>query len=551
MGWTRKTRRATLRSRRPELEALESRQLLTVSLDPTVTPRNPASALLDTRPLPAEASISGNDGAIASGDVIGAAAVRKAYGVSGKGMTVALIDTGINYNHEALGNGFGAGHKVVAGYDFADEDGNPMGTSQHGTAVAGLLASTDPNHPGVAPGADLAALRVFNGNTQGNFANVARALQWVIDHHDAYHITAVNLSLADSNNYVHNWFENDGGIGQRITDLVTKLGNLNIPVIAATGNSFNGQEGVGFPAIIPETISVTSTDASGGTLSANAQRLGSSSGGASATDIAAPGEGLVAPVQGNAFATVEGSSFAAPEVTGAVVLLQQIYESRFGNLPTVSQVDSWLQGGSDPVNDPATGLSIGRLDIPRAASLIPNPQPQILIPPPSSPTPDPGPKGSADSGAGGPRVADPGTSHPSIPESPGPQPVVQVPAPSQPSNPPPQTPGTTDAGTTAAVFVDGQSITQLDEQTLSNRLGGMYTVVSKAIKSLSGWGDAPGSRVRVWTSSGDQAVVQDLGTSSPTGVIKSLVQVSEQGRHPFGSRAHAGRSAFVHRGRHR
>src|SRR6185312_1792025 len=135
------------------------------------------------------------------------------------------------------------------------------------------------------------------------------ALQWVIDNHSAYHITAVNLSMADGNNYVQNWFGQDGGIGQKLTGLVAQLDSLNIPVIAATGNSFSGQQGVGYPAIIPDTISVTSTDAAGDTLSSNAQRLGSALGGSSATDIAAPGEGLVAPVQANDFATVDGTSF--------------------------------------------------------------------------------------------------------------------------------------------------------------------------------------------------------------------------------------------------
>ena len=67
-----------------------------------------------------------------------------------------------------LGSGFGAGHKVIAGYDFADKDSNPDATTwQHGTAVAGLIASSDAAHLGVAPGADLVALRVFGDDNQG------------------------------------------------------------------------------------------------------------------------------------------------------------------------------------------------------------------------------------------------------------------------------------------------------------------------------------------------------------------------------------------------
>ena len=82
---------------------------------------------------------------------------------------------------------------------------------------------------------------------------------------------------------------------------------------------------------------MTATDLSGHLLP-DAQRLGSSIGGASATAIAAPGEGMHAPYGDNGTATVEGTSFATPLVSGAVVLLQQIYEQRFGTLPTVDQI---------------------------------------------------------------------------------------------------------------------------------------------------------------------------------------------------------------------
>jgi subtilisin family serine protease len=377
MGLSRKSRRATLHHRRLELEALESRDLMTASPGHSISRQLHAGiAHLHSRPSPTDATLASDSAS--PGDIIGAAATRSTYGVDGTGMTVAVIDTGVNYRHEALGGGFGGGHKVVAGYDFTEADGDPFATDQHGTAVAGLIASRDPAHPGVAPGADLAALRVFGNDQDGSFDYVAKALQWVIDNHAKYNITAVNLSMADGNNYAQNWFAQDGGIGQKVTDLVGRLDALNIPVIAATGNSFGGQQGVGFPAIIADTISVTSTDSGGGQLSSNAQRLGTASGGDSATDLAAPAEGLIAPVQDDQFSAVEGTSFAAPEVTGAVVLLQQIYQSRFGTLPSVGSLESWLKQGADPVSDPLTQDAIGRLDIPKAASLIPNPRAQLI-----------------------------------------------------------------------------------------------------------------------------------------------------------------------------
>ena len=242
--------------------------------------------------------------------ILGAATVRSTYQVQGTGMTVAVIDTGVDYNNPALGGGFGPNNKVIAGYNFGNNSANPLATSsQHGTAIAGLIGSSSPTDLGVAPGVDIVALRVTDSNDVGSLANVANALQWVISNHSQYNITAVNMSLSDGGNYAQNWFAGDGGAGQRVTSLIGQLTAMNIPVIAATGNSFGGQQGEGFAAIVAGTISVTATDLSGNLLG-NAQRLGSAIGGSSATTIAAPGDGLAAPTGDSGTSIVAGTSFA-------------------------------------------------------------------------------------------------------------------------------------------------------------------------------------------------------------------------------------------------
>ncbi len=304
--------------------------------------------------------------------IVGAAAARQEYDVYGTGMTVAVIDTGVDYNNPALGGGFGPGAKVIAGYDFATNTPDPMATSsQHGTAVAGLIGSDDPNNLGVAPGVNIVALRVTGSDNTASLSSIASALQWVVNNHSQYNISVVNMSLSDGGNNAQNWFAQDGGVGEQITNLIGQLQAMNIPVVSATGNSFTGQQGEGFTAIVAGVISVTATDTSDHLLP-DAQRLGSVTGMGTMTDLAAPGEGMVAPTGDNGYSCVEGTSFATPLVTGAVVLLQQIYQARFGTLPTVNQVTQWLEQGSDPIYDPVTGLTIGRLDIPKAAALIPS-----------------------------------------------------------------------------------------------------------------------------------------------------------------------------------
>jgi len=401
MGWTGKRNRCTNRLRhRPQLEFLDDRCLLSTSTGTSLTEHITTPLLQAHRQLRhahgvtayTKATIhSGAQqatnpreverpaGSIETGaptaydPVIGAAQTRSTFNADGTGMTVAVIDTGVDYNNPALGGGFGPGAKVIAGYDFADNTPNPMATSsQHGTGTAGLIGSSDPNDLGVAPGVNIVALRVTDATNTGSLTSVANALQWVINNHQQYNITAVNMSLSDGGNYAQNWFANDGGEGQQITDLIGQLAALNIPVVAAAGNNFNGQQGMGFAAIVSGTISVTATDLSGNLLP-NAQRLGSAIGGLSATTIAAPGEGLTVPTGDSGTTVVQGTSFATALVTGSVTLLQEIYQSRFGTLPTIAQIKTWLQQGATPIQDPVTGITLGELNVFNSAELIPMP----------------------------------------------------------------------------------------------------------------------------------------------------------------------------------
>ncbi|MFP5247323.1 MAG: S8 family serine peptidase, partial [Thermoanaerobaculia bacterium] len=77
-----------------------------------------------------------------------AAAAARANG--GAGVKVAVLDTGIDYTHPALGGGFGEGHKVAGGWDFVNDDADPMDDNGHGTHVAGIIAADGSGLTGVA-----------------------------------------------------------------------------------------------------------------------------------------------------------------------------------------------------------------------------------------------------------------------------------------------------------------------------------------------------------------------------------------------------------------
>src|SRR5438270_4472631 len=115
-------------------------------------------------------------------------------GITGRGETVVLIDRGVDYNHYALGNGEGVGHKIVAMWDFQDgtPDVFPYDGDAHGTGSAGQVAG-DPHvvggllYQGVAPGVNLVALKVNDTN------DATAAFNWVIANQAQYNIVAVNF----------------------------------------------------------------------------------------------------------------------------------------------------------------------------------------------------------------------------------------------------------------------------------------------------------------------------------------------------------------------
>ena len=110
---------------------------------------------------------------------------------SGDGISIGVIDTGIDYLHEAFGGGFGPGFTVIGGYNFVGNNSDPRDDNGHGTHVAGIIAGNAPSFKGIAPGYRLFAYKALDAEGNGTTSMVLAAIEQAIK--DSVQI--INLSL--------------------------------------------------------------------------------------------------------------------------------------------------------------------------------------------------------------------------------------------------------------------------------------------------------------------------------------------------------------------
>lgn len=232
---------------------------------------------------------------------------------NGEGVRVAVLDTGIDYTHPDLGGCFGEGCKVAGGYDFVNEDASPMDDHSHGTHVAGIVAA-DGVFKGIAPAAELFALKVCGHEGWCLPQDTIRAIEWAMDPNsdgdtsDAVDI--INLSL--------------GGPGSpddplsKAVDIASEAGIL---VVAAAGNS--GMEfTIGSPGNAASALTVAATDDAGhlAFFSSQGYVLENDT---LKPEVAAPGVDINSTVLNGEYAEFSGTSMAAPMVVGVAAILKQ------------------------------------------------------------------------------------------------------------------------------------------------------------------------------------------------------------------------------------
>jgi len=227
---------------------------------------------------------------------------------SGKGVRIGIIDTGIDYNHEALGNGFGKGHHVAGGYDFVNNDSDPQDDHGHGTHVAGIIAGYSETLKGIAPNAELYAYKVLNSQGKGYASDILAAIEQAI--RDSVDI--INLSLGSP-------FGNPNDILSTAVDRAVEAGIL---VVAAAGN--DGEfESIHSPGVARNALTVGATD---GKFIASFSSKGPVANDYSIKpDVVAPGVGILSAKAGGGYISMSGTSMAAPIVTSIAAVLKEMH----------------------------------------------------------------------------------------------------------------------------------------------------------------------------------------------------------------------------------
>lgn len=289
--------------------------------------------------------------------------------INGDGVTVAVIDTGVDNTHPLISPNFRIGQDFVNSTYAGD-------TNSHGTHVAGTVGATNLDI-GVAPKAGLIGLQVFQSHTNGGQAHngdILSALKWVLANHEQYNIKVVNMSLGGGDYTAASQAETDDSF-----QTIKQLEQAGVTVVSAAGNDYfnvtkkpRDQWGVSSPGIISSLLvgSVWRDDQGGGTIfgdggkenttgpdrvSVFSQRLQASN------MIFAPGANILSTVPvkpgtdpndaAKSLDFMSGTSQASPTVSGVVALLQQTAFEFAGRWYSVPEIVNLLRSTADTIND--------------------------------------------------------------------------------------------------------------------------------------------------------------------------------------------------------
>ena len=286
----------------------------------------------------------------------------KAWSVStGVGVVVAVLDTGVDKNHEDLQGQVVWGVSVVGDKvsfeyrDWRDRNG-------HGTHVTGTIAAlfNDVGVVGVSYDVKIYAVKVLSDSGFGSWTDLAEGIMMALAGPDG-------VIDSDGDGIVGGDPDDDGAdiismslggfsYSAEVENAVKLAYSLNVVLVAAAGNE--GSDGVTYPAKFPEVIAVAAIDENDNvpTWSSKGPEV----------ELAAPGVNILSTIPNNRYDSYSGTSMAAPHVSGAVALLISYYLAN-GVVYTVEDIRMTLRDTADDIGAPGwdqeSGYGVVRIDI--------------------------------------------------------------------------------------------------------------------------------------------------------------------------------------------
>ncbi|MDQ7831320.1 MAG: S8 family serine peptidase [Desulfovibrionaceae bacterium] len=349
--------------------------------------------------------------------LMNASATRSKY--AGTGVAVAISDSGVDYMNAYLGKAaIGTNTKVIGGYDFVDEDDDPMDANGHGTACAGIVAGTIGNTGdyigGVVPQTKIYALKTANDQGSADDSAIIASWEWSITHQNddtANPILIISTSLGGG----HYTTACDADLPDYVS-VVNKVRAAGITIFVSSGNE-GYCNAMGSPACLSGVISVGAVyDANVGTQTvcvepesclpktydpedpncpysleetSAADKVTGYSDSASFLTLLAPSTScytLQCSAKGSTFDTeFGGTSAACPYAAAAAAALQQAAKTVTGKYLTPDEVKTYLTSTGKSITDAKSNIATPRVDLQAAIKAlagnggIANPAPGNLL----------------------------------------------------------------------------------------------------------------------------------------------------------------------------
>jgi subtilisin len=267
----------------------------------------------------------------------------------GKGVKVAVLDTGIDNTHPDLAANYKGGVSFVPGE-------SPMDGQGHGTHCAGTVAAAinGIGVVGVAPAASLYAVKVLANNGSGQWSWLIAGIDWCIN--NKMHVLSMSLGAP-------------AGAPSALETMCNTAFSKGLLLVAAAGNNGPAMGTVTFPGKYKNVIAISAIDSSN-------VIAGFSSRGPE-VELCAPGVNVLSTVPGGGYGTSSGTSMACPHVSGAAAVIWGAH--RFANNVSIwNLLASTADNLGNPGWDPLYGY--GRVDVVQAAQQFSVPPAQPLKP---------------------------------------------------------------------------------------------------------------------------------------------------------------------------